>query len=81
MCNSSFDAWLYVGGGGGVQYRKCQDLLNDEIFMTLYDIWGETGVLMIFFLNFMFYYISRAATNIDLRAVAAHVLVVNAFLL
>ena len=48
-----------------------------QIFMTLYDIWGETDI----FSNFMFCYISRAATNIDLRAVAAHVLVVNAFLL
>ena len=37
MCNSSFDAWLYVGGGGGVQYGKCQDLLNDEIPPNIHD--------------------------------------------
>ena len=60
MCNSSFDAWLYVGGGGGGTIRKVSGS-PDEMPPNIH--------------------ISRAATNIDLRAVAAHVLVVNAFLL
>ena len=81
MCNSSFDAWLYVGGG--VQYGKCHELLNDKMPPNIHDFiqyLGWNGGPHDIFSNFMFYYISRAATNIDLRA-AAEVLVVNAFLL